>query len=187
MISPAFERKEESMSAGQTDKPFVISRDFDAPRDLVWKSWTEPERLKHWWGPKGFVVHTCKVDLRPGGRFHYGMSAPDGSDMWGRFVYREIDPPRRLVFITSFSDPDGGLTRHPGHLHWPLQLLSTVTFRKAGNRTTVTRAQDFPGRNGFNAARLDRNVRATRQLSERDRGTAPITAAAGSHWNRGLF
>jgi len=138
MISPAFERKEESMSARQTDKPFVISRDFDAPRDLVWKSWTEPERLKHWWGPKGFVVHTCKVDLRPGGRFHYGMSAPDGSDMWGRFVYREIDPPRRLVFITSFSDPDGGLTRHPGHLHWPLQLLSTVTFREAGNRTTVT-------------------------------------------------
>jgi len=61
------------MSAGQTDKPFVISRDFDAPRDLVWKSWTEPERLKHWWGPKGFVVHTCKVDLRPGGRFHYGL------------------------------------------------------------------------------------------------------------------
>ena len=95
------------MSARQTDKPFVISRDFDAPRELVWKSWTEPERLKHWWGPKGFVVHTCKVDLRPGGRFHYGMSAPDGSDMWGRFVYREIDPPRRLVFIDGFANEDG--------------------------------------------------------------------------------
>ena len=125
-------------SAGQAEKPFVISREFDAPRDLVWKSWTEAERLKQWWGPKGFIVHTCKVDLSPGGLFHYGMSAPDGSDMWGRFLYREIDPPRRLVFIVSFSDPDAGMSRHPGHLQWPLQMLSTVTFQEAGGRTTVT-------------------------------------------------
>ena len=122
----------------QAEKPFVISRRFDAPRDLLWKSWTEAERLKQWWGPKGFVVHTCKVDLRPGGVFHYGMSAPDGSDMWGRFLYREIDRPRRLEFIVSFSDPDGGISRHPGHLEWPPQMLSTVTFEEAGGKTTVT-------------------------------------------------
>ncbi|HKB82136.1 MAG TPA: SRPBCC domain-containing protein [Burkholderiales bacterium] len=125
-------------SAGPADRPFVISREFDAPRDLVWKSWTEAQRLKQWWGPKGFIVHTCTVDLRPGGLFHYGMSAPDGSDMWGRFLYREIDRPRRLEFIVSFSDPDGGITRHPGHLQWPLQMLSTVTFQETAGRTTVT-------------------------------------------------
>ena len=125
-------------SARQADKPFVISREFDAPRDLVWKSWTEAERLKLWWGPKGFVVHTSNVDLRPEGMFHYGMTAPDGSEMWGRFLYREIDPPRRLVYINSFSDRDGGLSRHPGHLAWPLQMLSTVTFQEASGRTTVT-------------------------------------------------
>jgi len=125
-------------SAKQADRPFVISREFDAPRDLVWKSWTEADRLKQWWGPKGFVVHTARVDLRPGGMFHYGMTAPDGSEMWGRFLYREIDAPRRIVYLSSFSDPQGGLSRHPGHLQWPLELLSTVTFEEAGGRTTVT-------------------------------------------------
>jgi uncharacterized protein YndB with AHSA1/START domain len=125
-------------SVHQGEKPFVISREFDAPRELVWKSWTEAERLKQWWGPKGFVVHTCKVDLRAGGMFHYGMTAPDGSKMWGRFVYREIDRPRRLQFIASFSDPEGGISRHPGNIHWPLQMLSTVTFLESNGRTTVT-------------------------------------------------
>lgn len=124
--------------APHADRPFIISRQFNAPRELVWKSWTEVERLKQWWGPKGFIVHTARVDLRPGGMFHYGMTAPDGSDMWGRFLYREINAPRRMVDINSFSDPQGGLSRHPGHLEWPLQMLSTVTFGEAGGKTTVT-------------------------------------------------
>jgi len=67
-------------------KPFEISRVYDAPRAKVWQAWTEPSRLKHWWGPRGFKVHTCKVDLRPGGVFLYGMKAPDGSDTWGKFA-----------------------------------------------------------------------------------------------------
>lgn len=124
-------------AARQADRPFVIARVFNAPRDLVWKSWTEAERLKQWWGPKGFVVHTAKVDLRPGGTFHYGMTAPDGSEMWGRFLYREIEPPLRLVYINSFSDPQGGLSRHPAHLLWPLQILSTVTFWESTGKTKV--------------------------------------------------
>ncbi len=119
-------------------KPFEITRVFDAPRERVWKAWTEAARLKQWWGPKGFTVHTCKVDLRPGGVFHYGMKAPDGSDMWGKFVYREITAPRKLVFIVSFSDPKGGMTRHPSAPNWPLQMLSTVTFEEQGGKTKVT-------------------------------------------------
>lgn len=91
-------------------KPFEITRVFDAPRDRVWKAWTEAERLKHWWGPKGFTVHTCKVDLRPGGVFLYGMKSPDGADMWGKFVYRKIEAPKRLEFIVSFSDPKTRVT-----------------------------------------------------------------------------
>ena len=120
-------------------KPFEISRVFDASRDRVWKAWTEAERLKHWWGPAGFKVHTCKVDLRPGGSFLYGMTAPDGTDMWGKFAYREIEAPKRLVFINSFSDPKGGVTRHPWSPNWPLQMLSTVTFEEQpGGKTKVT-------------------------------------------------
>ena len=115
---------------------FVISRVFDAPRETVWKAWTEPERLKQWWGPKGFKVHTCKVDLRPGGVFLYGMRAPDGGDIWGKFVYREIAAPKKLVFIVSFSDPKGGVTRHPWNESWPLQTMSTVEFEEEGPRRT---------------------------------------------------
>jgi uncharacterized protein YndB with AHSA1/START domain len=118
--------------------PFLISRSFDAPRDRVWKAWTDPEQLRHWWGPKGFKVHTCKVELRPGGTFLYGMKAPDGSDTWGRFIYREISAPEKLVFIVSFSDPAGGVTRHPWTENWPLHIMSTVTFEAQGNRTKVT-------------------------------------------------
>ena len=119
--------------------PFVISRVVEAPRERVWKAWTDAGELKKWWGPRGFKVHTCKVDLRPGGIFHYGMSAPDGSDVWGKFVYREIAAPRKLAFIVSFSDPKCGVTRHPWSPNWPLQILSTVEFEAQGQgRTRVT-------------------------------------------------
>jgi uncharacterized protein YndB with AHSA1/START domain len=117
--------------------PFEISRTYPAPRDKVWQAWTEPARLKHWWGPRGFTVHTCKVDLRPGGTFLYGMHAPDGSDMWGKFVYREIKAPEKLVFVVSFSDPHGGVTRHPWNAGWPKYILSTVTFTESAGKTTV--------------------------------------------------
>src|ERR1041385_1556257 len=74
-------------------KEFVISRVFDAPRDLVWKAFTECEHLMHWWGPKGFKMVSCKMDFRPGGIFHYCLESPDGQKMWGKFIYREIKAP----------------------------------------------------------------------------------------------
>jgi uncharacterized protein YndB with AHSA1/START domain len=119
-------------------KPFEIERLLDAPRARVWQAWTEVEQLKHWWGPKGFVVRHCTLDLRPGGKMHYGLRAPDGSDMWGRFVYREIVKPERLVWVNSFSDPEGGVTRHPMAPDWPRELLTTVTFADENGRTRVT-------------------------------------------------
>jgi uncharacterized protein YndB with AHSA1/START domain len=109
---------------------FVISRVFDAPRDLVWKRFTEPERMRQWWGPKGFNVLASKIDLRPGGTYHYGMETPNGQSMWGKFVYREIVPQGRLVFINSFSDEKGGTTRHPGHADWPLEMLMRVVHNE---------------------------------------------------------
>jgi len=119
-------------------KPFEIARVYDTPREQVWLAWTEAERLKQWWGPAGFKVHTCKVDLRPGGVFLYGMKAPDGSDTWGKFVYREIKAPEKLVFVVSFSDPQGGVTRHPSSADWPEYILSTVTFSEVSGKTKVT-------------------------------------------------
>lgn len=119
--------------------PFVISHVFDAPRELVFKAFTEVERLQHWWGPKGFKVLTSTMDFRPGGFYHYGLQAPDGTAIWGRFAYLEIAAPERIVYVNSFSDEKGGLARHVLHENWPLELLSTLVFEDEGSgRTRVT-------------------------------------------------
>ncbi|MBP9901142.1 MAG: SRPBCC domain-containing protein [Verrucomicrobia bacterium] len=120
-------------------KPFVISREFAAPRDLVWKVWTEREHFANWFGPKGITVTLAKFDLSPGGMCHYSMQTPDGKLVWGKAVYREIVPPTKLVWINSFSDKDAGITRHPFTKDsWPLQMLTVVTFAENAGKTTVT-------------------------------------------------
>ena len=129
------------MAANQAETQsadFVISRVFDAPRKLVWAAFTEAERMKEWWGPKGFTVVASKMDLRPGGTYHYGLKAPNGSAMWGKFVFREIKAPERMVFINSFSDEAGGITRHPMAPTWPLEMLSIFTFEEEpGGKTKL--------------------------------------------------
>lgn len=119
-----------------TAEPFVITRVLNAPRKLVWDVFTRPEHMKEWFGPKGFARGATKMDFRPGGLYHYSLTAPDGTRMWGRFVYREIVPPEKIVFISSFSDEKAGLTRHPMSPTWPIEMLSVFTFEDAGNGKT---------------------------------------------------
>ena len=120
------------------DQDFVVSRVFDAPRHLVWKAWTEPKRLAAWWGPKGCKLRVVKVDLRPGGVFHYAMAYKPGHEMWGRFVYREVAAPERLVYVSSFSDESAGLTRAPFKDTFPLEILNALTLREEDGKTTLT-------------------------------------------------
>lgn len=128
-----------TMTAGTAAlEPFLISRRFAAPRDLVWAAWTERARLMEWFGPKGFTMPAAKLDFRPGGSFHYCLESADGQEMWGKFVYREIVAPERIVLVNSFSDEDGGETRHPFSPTWPLQMLSTCRFAERGDETTVS-------------------------------------------------
>jgi uncharacterized protein YndB with AHSA1/START domain len=117
---------------------FIITRIFDAPRELVFKAWTESEHLKHWWGPKGFTFGVSKLDFRPGGIFHYSMRSPDGHEMWGKFVYREIVVPEKIVFINSFSDEEGNTVRAPFSPTWPLEVLNTLTLSENEGKTTLT-------------------------------------------------
>jgi uncharacterized protein YndB with AHSA1/START domain len=129
----------QDQATNAASKDFVISRVLKAPRDLVWQCFTDPERMKQWWGPKGVKVVKSDMDLRVGGTYHYGMETPDGKVMWGKFVYREITPPQKLIFTNSFSDEAGGVTRHPMAPSWPLQLLSTFTFEDVpGGKTKFT-------------------------------------------------
>ena len=123
----------------QSKSDFVITRVFDAPREKLWRCFTEPERMKEWFGPKGSTVVSSKMDLRVGGTYHGALRAGDGPVMWAKFVYREIAPPQRLVWEHSFSDEAGGLTRHPLSPTWPLKLMTTVTFEDAGaGKTKLT-------------------------------------------------
>ena len=125
--------------AAAATQEFVISLVLDAPRDLVWKCFTDPAHMKQWWGPKGVKIIRSEMDLRPGGTYLYGMQTPDGTVMWGKMVYREIAPKDRLVFINSFSDENAGLTRHPLAPTWPMEMMSIFTFEdQPGNKTKFT-------------------------------------------------
>ena len=120
---------------------FTLSRIFDAPRERVWRAWTDAKSLAQWWGPKNAKIRVISLDLRPGGIFHYAMAFQPGHDMYGRFVYREIEAPERLVFINSFSDAAGGITRAPFpqlKSLWPLEVLNVMTLAEESGRTTLT-------------------------------------------------
>jgi uncharacterized protein YndB with AHSA1/START domain len=113
----------------------VIARVFNAPREAVWKAWTERDRLEKWWGPKGCSLSVVTLDLRPGGKFQ------PGHPIYGRFIYREIVAPERIVFVSSFSDEKGGITRPPFpniRDTFPLEILNTVTLAESGSKTSLT-------------------------------------------------
>jgi uncharacterized protein YndB with AHSA1/START domain len=118
-------------------RDFLISRLVDAPREKVWKCWTEPARLAAWFGPKGFETIAAKLDFRPGGIYHYGIRG-NGMDVWGKWMFQEIDAPAKLVFINAFSDKDGGLGRHPMAPTWPAQMKMTVLLSDFGPKTLIT-------------------------------------------------
>jgi len=119
----------------------VITRVLDAPRALVFKAWTEPERVMRWWGPNGFTTPVCTIDLRPGGVVHTCMRSPEGRDYWSRGVYREIVEPERIVCTDSFADAAGNVVE-PAHYgmsaSWPREALITVTFAGQEGTTTLT-------------------------------------------------
>jgi len=126
----------EAVPASAAD--FAIERTFQAPRALVWKAWSDAEALQRWWGPRGWGLEIAKLDFRPGGVFHYRMHMPDGKEMWGRFRYREIAEPERIVYVSSFSDAAGAVTRAPFAPTFPLELLNTVVFTETAGATKLT-------------------------------------------------
>lgn len=101
-------------STVENDKVLVLERVFDAPRDLVFRMFKEPEHLAQWWGPRGWELPVCTVDFRPGGTWHYCMRCTDrnqgdfyGMESWGKAVYEEILEPERISYTDYFSDADG--------------------------------------------------------------------------------
>jgi uncharacterized protein YndB with AHSA1/START domain len=111
------------------ERELVIIRVFDAPRELVFKAWTDPEQLKQWSAPQGFTVPVAEGDLRPGGKWRSMMRKPDGTELWLGGVYREIVEPERLVFTHAWDDEHG----KPGH-----ETVVTVTLVERDGKTEMT-------------------------------------------------
>lgn len=114
------------------DTEIVLSRTFNAPRELVWKAWTDPKHIMQWWGPKGFKNSSCASDLRVGGTFHLDMRGPDGNTYPCKGVFREVTAPERIIYD---SEADEG---HPCGAGLPPRSLVTVTFTEQDNKTTLT-------------------------------------------------
>lgn len=131
------DKLERYMEKFPAENELVIMRQFNAPRELVFKAWTNPESLARWWGPKGANISISKLELKPGGIFLYSMKNPNGEDVWGKFVYKEITAPEKLIFVNSFSDKDGGTSRNPWMPVWPLEILNTVTLTEHEGKTTL--------------------------------------------------
>jgi uncharacterized protein YndB with AHSA1/START domain len=94
-------------NTGSKVERMVITRVFDAPRELVWKAWTEPKYVMQWWGPKGFTSPACKMDFRVGGKSLFCMKSPDGQEGWNGIEYHEIVPYEKIVSSMYFADAEG--------------------------------------------------------------------------------
>jgi uncharacterized protein YndB with AHSA1/START domain len=121
----------------QSQDELVLTRTFDAPRELVFKAWSEPERLMQWWGPKGMPMTRTEMDFRPGGEFFYAIRMPGGGEMWGKFMYREVEAPERIVFVNAFADSAGNIIRNPMSPTWPLEILNHLVLTEEGDRTAL--------------------------------------------------
>jgi uncharacterized protein YndB with AHSA1/START domain len=121
-----------SAATESADRVLEIERIFDAPRSLVFKAWTEPEHLVHWYGPRGFTLRSSKLDLRPGGSWRSCMLSPEGREYWVKGVYREIVEPERLVFSYAHENQDGTVVH---------ETLVTVTFAEQRGKTKLTLRQ----------------------------------------------
>ncbi|CAG0967162.1 hypothetical protein ANRL2_01354 [Anaerolineae bacterium] len=127
-------------------REFVMTRVLNAPREAVFKAWTEQRQVVRWWGPKGFTTPYCRIDLRPGGVFHYCMRSPDGEDYWGRGVYTEVAEPERLALFDSFSDEFGNIVEPSVYgmsPEWPIETLLVVTFDDLDGRTGLALRSDI--------------------------------------------
>ena len=132
-----------SLDLDQDPRSIIGMRLFDAPRDLVFKAWTDPKHLAQWWGPNGFTTTTSAFDLRPGGVWRFVMHGPDGRDYQNRITFEEIVPPERIVYRH-----DGGDDVEP------VQFKQTVIFEDFGGKTRITWQGDFPS-----AAERDRVIK----------------------------
>jgi uncharacterized protein YndB with AHSA1/START domain len=130
---------EKSETREQSKSPdLVIERTFDAPRELVWRAWTDPRLTMQWWGPEHFTCPVSRIDLRKDGTYLLCMRSPDGKDFWSTGRYLEIVPLERIVMTDSFADGEGNVvaaTHYGMSPDFPMELKVTLTFENVPGGT----------------------------------------------------
>src|SRR6201994_3795584 len=137
----------------------TVTRVFDAPRELVWKAWTDPKYVMQWWGPKGCTAPVCKMDFRVGGKFLICMRTPDGQEGWNGGEYHEIVPYEKIVSSMYFADAEGNRI-DPAELgleHEAIEGAYDVTiFEDLGNgQTRLTHIGNEPMESAKNSGQLE--------------------------------
>jgi len=136
-----------SAAARSSDREVLITRLFDAPREVAFDAWTDPEQLARWYAPRGCAIEYRVLDLRPGGEFHSCIRSPDGHECWCRGVYRTINRPVQIVYTLVISN-ERGETVAPAAAgmdqDWPGETVVTVTFVEREGRTMLTLHQTAP-------------------------------------------
>ncbi len=119
-----------------------LTRTFDAPRQLVWASFSQAEHLAHWWGPKGCHLQIVDFEFREGGAFHYFMDMPN-NPMWGKITYESLIEPEKIVYLSGFANADGEVIRAPFSELFPLLIRSELTLTEVDGQTIV-QMQGYP-------------------------------------------
>jgi len=125
---------------------FVLERIFHAPRDMVWRAWTDPKYVSLWWGPKGFTAPVCRIDFRVGGRFLLCMRSPSGLEYWNTGEYVEIREREKIILTMCFADANGNSVA-PSYYGFPESfpetMLDIVIFESVqAGKTKVTLRRD---------------------------------------------
>lgn len=119
-------------------KPTILTREYDAPRQLVFDAWTQPDHLKNWQFPfKGFQCEFKHANITPGGSALHKMVAPNGFEMWLLTKFEEITPPERLVFRQYVSNEAGDILPNPQNPNWPRELRTTIELEESGDKTLL--------------------------------------------------
>jgi uncharacterized protein YndB with AHSA1/START domain len=127
----------DAMTTTVEERSVALERTFDTPRQQVFEAFTDPEKVVKWWGPNGWMTEVYKMEVKPGGTWHYCMRGPDGKESWGKAVYHEVKAPERLKYTDAFADAEGNVVKGMP------ETIVTMNFVDFEGKTRLTSRVEF--------------------------------------------
>lgn len=137
-------KKKNAAASAPAKRGLQMSRSFDLPRGQLFELYTKGEHVMNWWGPRGYRMSVLRQELEPGGIILYKQESPDGIATWGKFTYRDLAAPDKLVSVNAFADAEGRTVRAFFSKDWPLEIVNTVTLEEQADGTTKLTLHALP-------------------------------------------